>query len=374
MVHSHLFYSVGHRSSVYGIALLVLTLVGHALLPAYVIPSGGAQPLGPVELEHFQFVRKIMLSDPDSAQSGPLLIAEIKSLDVADDGRMLVVDLIGHQAFLFAPDGKLLALLDPSLCHPGFEVRPVNAKFIEGRSIFLSNAGPSGYLFTPEGKCLGNVDPDYIHVVNPSFLDVDARGDLVAFYKSTRVIKHMNSSGKILHEITLPASNYPNATRKIDTGGLVADDDHLFYAGAVEPHILKMTRDGMIIAEIASRTSWFRDVSRDLPDPNLAPSVASLIRASGDLMASSTITLDLFELTDQTLIIQYRNGSRGNGYQIFTKRGRVVAQELGLDLALRFKYSKNGLVYRVVQPDLDDSGDLPNPHIEVYRFIGPGGG
>ncbi len=104
----------------------------------------------PVELEHFQFVKAITLSDPDSVYPEPLLITEIKSLDVAADGRMLVVDRFGSPTFLFGPAGRLSAVLDPSVCHPGFAVRLVNAKFIGDQSIFLSNAGPWGYRFTSE--------------------------------------------------------------------------------------------------------------------------------------------------------------------------------------------------------------------------------
>ena len=147
------------------------------------VDTAGAQPADSVRLAHFQWVRTITLSDLDAVHPDSLLIAEIKSLDVAPDGRMLVVDLIGRQALLFDPDGKLLALLDPSVCHPGFEVRPVNATFSGDQSIFLNNAGPWGYRFTSEGSCLGNVDADYAMVVHSGFQDVDAQGDLFGLYR-----------------------------------------------------------------------------------------------------------------------------------------------------------------------------------------------
>ncbi len=326
------------------------------------------QPVEQIELEHFQFVKTITFSDPESVYSGPLLIAQIKSLDIAVDGRMLVVDMLGRQTFLFGPDGKLLAVLDPSVCHPGFEVRPVTAKFIGNQSIFLSNAGPWGYRFTSEGGCLGSVDPDYSLVVNPNALDSDAQDGLIGFYRHSdkQVVRHMDASGKLLQEYTLPASDFPNATYRTDMGGLIADKTHHFYAGPVEPHILKLTRDGTVVDRIAHRTSWFRDVSQDLPDRG---NLAAIMRASGRLSASSTRVIGLFELTDQIIMIQYSNADRGRGYQIFTKAGQFVAQELGI--RVHFKYGASGLVYRVVQPDLDAGGDLPNPFIEVYRFITP---
>lgn len=321
----------------------------------------------PVELEHFQFVKAITLSDPDSVYPEPLLITQIRSLDVAADGRMLVVDWV-RQAFLFGPDGKLLAVLDPSVCHPGFEVRPVNAKFIGDQSIFLSNAGPWGYRFTSEGDCLGSVDSDYTMVVNPNALDTDAQGGLVSFdrYSDKQVVRRMDASGKLLQEYTLPASDYPKATNRINMGGLIADNTHHFYAGPLEPHILKLTPDGTVVNRISRRTSWFRDVSRDLPEKS---NPAAEIQASGRLMASSTLVSGLFELTDQTIMILYTNGDRGQGYQIFTKAGQLVAQELGI--RARFEYGASGLVYRVVRPESDAWDDLSNHIIEVYQFITP---
>ena len=326
-----------------------------------------AQPVEQVKLEHFQFVKAITFSDPESVHSEPLLIAEIKGLDVAADGRMLVADLIGSQVFLFAPDGKLLAVLDPSVCHPGFEVRPVHAKFIGDHSIFLSNAGPWGYRFTSEGGCLGSVDPEFSMVSNPNALDTDTQG-LVGFYRhlDEQVVRRMNASGKLLQEYTLPASDYPRATRRIGMGGLIADKTHHFYAGPVEKYILKLTPDGAVVDRISHRTSWFREVSRDLPDGSNLP---ALMQASGRLMASSTLVSGLFELTDQIVMIQYSNGDRGRGYQIFTKAGQLVGQEL--DVGVHFKYGAFGLVYRVVRPELDAGDDLSNPFIEVYQFIAP---
>ncbi|MDE2771749.1 MAG: hypothetical protein OXI44_11395 [Bacteroidota bacterium] len=326
-----------------------------------------AQPVEPVKLEHFQFVKAITFSDPESVHPGPLLIAEIKGLDVAADGQMLVADWIGSQVFLFGPDGELLAVLDPSVCHPGFEVRPVHAKFIGDHSIFLSNAGPWGYRFTSEGGCLGSVDPDYSIVSNPNALDTDAQG-LVGFYRhlDKQVVRRMNASGKLLQEYTLPASDYPRATRRIGMGGLIADKTHHFYAGPVEKHILKLTPDGAVVDRISHRTSWFRDVARDLPDGS---NLTAIMQASGRLMASSTLVSGLFELTDQIVMIQYRNGDRGRGYQIFTKAGQLVAQEL--DIRVHFKFGASGQVYRVVRPDLAAGGDLSNPIIEVYQFIAP---
>ncbi len=57
------------------------------------------------------------------------------------------------------------------------------------------------------------------------------------------------------------------------------------------------------------------------------------------------------------------------GHQVFTKDGLLFAEELGVKHY--FQYGRNGLAYRVVQPEVDETGQLPNPYLEVYRFVAP---
>ena len=319
-----------------------------------------------LRLGHFQKVKTITLSDPDGKLSDELLIAEIKSLDVDPGGRLLIVDLSGQQAFLFDPDGNLIASLDPSLCHPGFEVRPVNAVFVGDQSIFLANAGPWGYRFTFEGECLGNVHSDYTLTIS-GYLNMDEQGKLVGYYRNpTPSVRFMTSEGQTIREIELPSSKFPKANKRIAMGGIVVDQAHVFVAGAVEREILKIALDGTIESRISHRTSWFQDISRDIPSFNRANPAAS-IRASRELWGSATLTDSIFELTDQIIMVQYR-GPKGLGYQLFTKDGLFVAEQLGVNYY--FRQGKNGLVYRVVQPEPNDTG-LPNPFIEVYQFIKP---
>lgn len=318
--------------------------------------------------ENFQKVQTITLSDPQEILPEDLLISKIHSLDVDPKGRLLIVDLPGRQAFLFNSDGNLLSVLDPSLCHPGFEVRPVNAIFLEDESIFLVNAGPWGYRFTADGECLGNVHADFA-LAKDGFLDADSQGNLVGLYRrpTGSVIRYMTPEGKTVREIELPASKFPNANLRVATGGVVIDKTHVFYAGALEPQVLKIARDGTIESEITHRTSWFQDVSKDLPAPDPG-NPAALIQALGDLYGSSTLTSEIFELNDQNIMVQY-SGSKGGGYQIFTKDGLLVAEELGLNYG--FDQAKDGLLYRAIEPDTDSFADLSNPLIEIYQFLSP---
>ena len=323
---------------------------------------------GNILSENFRKVQTITLSDPQEVLPEDLLISQIWSLDIDSKGRLLVVDLSGGQAFLFDSDGSLLAVLDPSSCHPGFEFRPVNAIFLDDQSIFLGNAGPWGYRFTAEGGCLGNVHSDFSLVSRPGFWDTDSRGNLVGLYRmpTASIIRFMTPNGETVREIELPASKFPNANARMAMGGIVADETHTFYAGALEPHVLKVAGDGTVDSKISHRTSWFQDVSKDIPSYG-SGNPAAQMKASSRLRASSTLTSRIFELNDQSIMVQY-SGPKGLGYQIFTKDGLLVTEELGTNYL--FKQAKSGLLYRVVQPDMDYTA-LGNPSIEVYEYISP---
>lgn len=335
----------------------VAPLVGALLLFASAVAGVRAQDIPPLELQHFRLVETIRLDQPDT-----LLLAGINQIDIGPAGRWLVTDRLGEQVIVLDSTGMLQASLDPSLCHPGFEFSPVKARFGSNEFIFIATSGNYwGYRFTSDGQCLGSVDPEF-HL--PDFLDIDPMGRVysVYAYPDGMKLKHMSATGAIIEEIPLPRSRFPNATRRFDQGGLIADGKHIFYAPAPEPEILKLSLEGTLLMRISKRSSWFRSPPRDFPsDPG------GVLAAMKDFNAS--IPWSLFELTDELLMIQYTNRERGTGYQVFTKDGALVAEELGLNML--FVHGAGGRVYRSVQPGLDARGELPNPYIEVYEFVAP---
>ena len=336
-------------------------LAGAILLIAFVAPGVRAQDKPPFTLKHFELVETVTFDLPDT-----LLIAEIYQIDRDSDGRWLVTDMVGEQILLFESDGTLQASLDPRICHPGFIFRPSGARFAGNEFIFIQNSGNIwGYRFTTEGACLGSVDPGF---TSTSFFDIDPTGELYGVYDwPDWELKHMSSTGKTLRKLPVPPFKFPNASKRFAGGGLIADGTHLFYAQSPELELLKIALDGTLLERISlkrisKRRSWFRSPRKDLP-----PDIPGVFAAMKDWWA--TAPWSLFELTDQTLMVQYVNRQRGTGYQVLTKDGMLVAEELGLKSL--FLHGENGLVYRPVQPDLDSQGELPSPYVEIYRFVAP---
>lgn len=319
--------------------------------------SLSAQALSPAVLKYFQEVKTIVLDLPDT-----LLIGGIEHLDVDASGRMLVTDPSGDQVFLFDSTGALLANLDPRNCHPGFEFSPISAMFGGDEFIFLTNAGPWGYRFTTDGACLGGVDRDFSL---PSFMDIDPAGELYGIEEGPFwEVRRMDATGKQLESFSVPQPKFPNASSRYADGGIVADGTHIFYAWGPEPIIMKYALDGTPVGRIRKRDTYFQSARQDLP-AELSPAFFAALRNW-----KGTITSSVYELSDQTIMVQYIDRDRGTGYQVFSKDGGLVAEELGIGSRF-FIHAGFGFAYGLVHLEVNENGELPNPRFRVYRFVAP---
>ena len=341
-----------HKTCSPGPSLICLLLLG-----AWVVPSMFAQELTPSELKYFKPFRTLTLDVPDS-----LLVAVIEHLDVDVSGRILVTDPRGELVLLFDSTGAFLASLDPRLCHPGFEFWPINAMFGGSEFIFLQNASPWGYRFTADGGCLGSVHREF---TPPKFLDIDPSGTLYGLLDLfVWEVKRMDATGKTLSSFSIPEPRLPHASSRFGSGGLVADGMHIYYAWATEPALMKFTLDGTFVDRFEHRGSYFTRQRRDFP-ADVSPELMTALRNWG-----GTSVLSVFELTDQTIMVQYVDRKRGTGYQIFSKDGALVAEELGLD-GWFFIHGGAGVVYGPVSGSPIDREGPYNPTMTIYRFVAP---
>ena len=343
------------RPALAGNTLAIITI----LLITCPTPGICAQDIQPPQFKHFERISTIRFDNPDT-----LLIATIEQIDVDPNGKLLITDWLGRQTLLFDSTGTLQASLDPSTCHPSFPFDPTYAKFGNDGFIFVKNnsAGYWGYQFTAEGVCLERADPSFS---SPRFIDIDPEGMIYgagAGHPSMRVLTRMNSAGKVLAEFPLPPVEFPNTEYRLDQGGLIADGKHIYYASAGTLDILKLDLNGTEVARISEQNSWFNSPKKDLP-----ADVRQVIAAFKDIRG--TTVWSLVELTDQTIMVQYIDDDNGAGYQVFTKNGVLIAEEFGVNSL--FLHGANGVAYLMIQPNLDSRGELPNPLLEVYRFISP---
>ena len=333
-----------------------LILCGAVLLVARTVPDIGAQDTSASESKYFTMVGTVRFDKPDT-----LLIAQINDMDLDHAGRWLITDSVGDQVLLFDSSGTLQASLDSSICQPGLTFSPIAARFVGSESIFVLNSSNHwGYRFTMDGECLGPVDRDF---VMPKYFVSDSAGNIYGAHDGPQwELRRMDAKGKTRSAIALPQSKFPNASERFRGGGVLADMKNLYYASGPDTEILKFSLQGTLLGRISARNRWFRTANRDLP-----ADVAQLFAALRNWRA--TMVYRLFELTDQYLMIQYTNKERGTGYQVFTKDGQLIAEEFGLNYL--FSFGRDGLVYRSYQLGPDSTGELPNPYLEVYRFVAP---
>ncbi|MDE2957791.1 MAG: hypothetical protein OXU68_12405 [Bacteroidota bacterium] len=69
-------------------------------------------------------------------------------------------------------------------------------------------------------------------------------------------------------------------------------------------------------------------------------------------------------LDDDLVMVQFRNSDRGFGLQVLNEEGQLVTEFIGIPSL--FDHAHGGLAYRVIQPEMDESGDYSNPFLSVY--------
>ncbi len=176
----------------------------------------------------------------------------------------------------------------------------------------------------------------------------------------------MNPTGKKPEVFPIPPAKLPNATRRVGGGGLIADGEHIFYASAVEVQVLKFALDGTLDDQIVLKNSSFRFPRRDL-----LPAAPAFLSEFSKWARDVTMIEGFFELTGQTLFVQYRGKKGEEGYQVISKEGVVIAEEMGIPSMPKILHGEYGLLYRVIHPRLDSEGEFPNPYIQTYRFVMP---
>lgn len=319
-------------------------------LAALVVISAAISP-------HFKYERTVELDNT-------VIIGSVDKLAIGPDGEFLVTDYAARQVMLFDSSGALLARLDPAECHPGFTMSPIDAFFTSAR-IFLVNSGPWGFLFDQRGQCM--VPPHDSFRAMP-LLSWDGK-NIIYGYSGRDQITIMDAHGRSIRSVSLPGSakaRFPEIEQRVLGGGLVANSASLFFARVSDYRIIKIDVERTGLQSFGRQPRQYTSIQSDLPSAVSDRLFESIRR----LMADRTITTSLLALSEDLLMIQFKHGLQGRGYQIWTTRGDLIAEHHDSIKDHRFfDQLHNGSAYRVVQPEPTDSGVLPNPVIQVYSFV-----
>jgi hypothetical protein len=285
---------------------------------------------------------------------GDTFLAGIRSLEVAPNGDLLLVDR-GARAILFDSTGTLLMELDAAACHPGFSMSPFGAWFGPD-FILMANSGPWGYTFTRTGECGAAVDESY----RPSLRTaISETGTVYTFRMSGGTQAELIRAkrlGKPIAQSSLADLPFPQANRRFEGGGLVVIGDSVYLALSATPDIYLLDGEGVEISRWRVDPVDYRALTRD------APARVTDIQDMGRLYMSYTPT-DVFDRLTPNRLIQIfaPRGEGGVSWNVYDLTGKAIAREKGLGFG--FLAFRAGIGYQAVYPE---DGD---PYLRKWRYV-----
>jgi len=311
---------------------------------------------------YFQFIKTVYLDDD-------VLIADISYLDVNDEGDLLVTDKMRRKVFLFSRNGKLMKELKYTKCNPGYKWKPEKAQFKQNGEIIILD--PRGLKFTAEGDCIGEMNASFLWPGQWAFL---TNGNIVGYYAWPGIqpkLSVLDEEGKELLSFGKFSSEFRNLlARGIEYAGLVIDkDDNIYQLNPFSLHLFKYDKNFSLKEEFALRLDNISKMDRDIRagyfgGPN------DLQREFNRVVMNKTRAWGCDLLDDETIIIYYLHTKEKNNVifiQLYSTNGKYLLEE-DLKIDQKFAAAKNGYVYKVIQPEPDDHGNLPNPAIEIYKY------
>ena len=167
-----------------------------------------------------------------------------------------------EQAVLFDSTGAHLRTLDPSECHPGLTMAPIEALYV-GDTILLMNAGPWGYIVDSSGECLRSPDESF----RPMPLMAWDGAERLYGYEGRDVIHVMNMEGKRITELALPAealSDLPQLDQRVLGGGLISDEVLIYLTRVSDYHVYHLDPDPALRRRFGSRATGYEGIMDDL--------------------------------------------------------------------------------------------------------------
>lgn len=318
----------------------------------------------PVPFTHyFEKVRTIELSEE------VLINRKIQSLDVREDGDLLVTD-IGH-VYLFDSSGRLKKALDPAPCHPGFQMRPISAHFRPDGKILMFNSGGGAFafLFNEDGSCWKAAHED---VFVPSSFAFAPNGQLYGHYlrpdADSSQIKVLTGDGKMIGSFKVPASEHNNIDFRMGgKGAMVYSGNRIYHALPSGSAIYVYSREGKRADIIDNPPSYHKPVTTNIPG-RLENPMKNFHKYLAPINNQNTLTQSLFLLNGNRLIVQYKDDDK-HGIDVLNLEGsRLIDGPMKVALGEQIRQAKQGKVYRTFQPEPGEDGQVPNPRVEVYRF------
>ena len=294
------------------------------------------------------------------------LIAGIGSLDVDDDGRLLIGDTQVNAVHLFNASGKHLKTLSQETCQPDFQMRPIRVYFRPQGGILVQNQ-TLGLLFSDSGECLERLNTEFRTPRGFCFLGKE--GDMIGSYRTqeNRSFKLMEASGKTLSEFEGPTPRLPAFSLRTHLSQQVVCDrsERIYHVGTFDPVIHVYDQTGAMVDELWLQPDPFEPVERDVPE---GPDILETIRREGIARDGKAVSTGIYFLNREAFLYVFIHQPPNVrfAFELFSKSGeRLVEKQLVTSEHLLM--AKGDRIYFSIQP-ATDNGVERNPAIAVFRY------
>lgn len=317
-----------------------------------------------------------------------VILGTISHARAREDGTFLLMDMRGRSAHLFRPSGELLRTLDPTECDPGVNWMPRGGAFLsDGRIVVTNNDARSTLRFTADGSCdrfiepQGSVPDDVAPLSEGSFITHEESFDehwLTERDPDGTEIRTFGHSTEFVNlNYRMGASNFLVAFPggRVVIGLPHASAPTLYQTGDTEG------------SQLYDPPSYVRAIEQDIRDTR-GMSPDDMMSEMRGFFSGFTLITSIFALSDETLMVVYRNGFRDAededyfGIHISDLDGRPLTPEF-VTLAARIEgsdsrflpyFAKDNLVFTVRPAEELPDGDWGNPGLDVWRFTPTTGG
>lgn len=307
--------------------------------------------------EYFNYTQTVKFRDD-------ILIGAISFLDVSNDGRLLITDQISNKVILLNGTGESkLNELSVDDCYPGFNWRPIYAKF-SVNEILLLNSIPWGFRFSHTGECQKIMDKEFIAPLHINFLN---DGKIVGFYNEHEpYLALMNKEGVTIKKFGEYNKDFINFLYRYEGGGVICDkDDNIYQISPYNWEISKYSSNGKFIGKIGTKPTLFRQIEKDL-----SSSPAEVLKEFDSIINGKTLVHSIHLLSTLRILVQYTiiNYSGTKFFlQVLNLEGEQIIPKL-IEIQEPVLCAKNSKIYLSHQPEMLN-GNLPNPEIKVYDYI-----
>ena len=259
---------------------------------------------------HFELVGSIPLA--------PEASGDIRFIDFHLDGSIAVVDY-RRKVVVLEPDGSLRHVVSSEECDPGYDWKPVQARFTpDGRLMAVSSTIPAVLIFDQSGKCTSELDVG-------TMLPIDATP-----LRTNQVAVSYGTPGGIITDIV--DFDGTHETLRIHDG----QSDFLYRARPQRN--LAFVGDRYLFESIYSIPGVFRhdletesldyfdlshDEFRQFTDSQMDVGRRGIQSAISDVLSSYSMTSKLFALDEQHVIVVYRHG-----YESFSQSDRSMSLDI----------------------------------------------